>query len=555
MKPTENISSISIANGTKAPVETTVSKRQSVVEDLGIGEPSEANSRAAAENARNEAKELKAENNTLSSGVKTLVNVAAKLANKILKLEDEVKSGDLEKADTVKYEKEIRELQKEQKECQSEIKDSQKQIAVNNQAAQEAEKKAEDEDKKAEEAKKEAEIKAQAEKEEATEAVTAKENDTAEADTKSDAEATVEADAAQNAADAKETEETIEAGEAENLQEETAEENQETVLDTKEDIPILDETGISNPEEIGIVVENTGIPEIAEAEEEKTTPATEIENIIQEIVYEEADSYLDTAIETTPGTSDTNINADDLAQKIQTDEIVEAVQTYEEIGVAVDAETLVKASVTELDAIVETAIVQEVLKTATTGKKMGAIANITSKKEMQQNKEAADDFQANFITLQSYYNTNDIYNVAAEGFITLASEMYTNIAQGATYDTLKLNEASSTAVNLTATIQSDVANSTLTIKDTDGQYEETKMQAQNALDKAKDAVGEDKENTSLNDLETEFLTVTTNYRNATADSEKQETITNLLKIITRANTVENDPESKISTDERLMVTL
>lgn len=529
MTSAENISKISIANSTKSSGKAASSKKiDTAPEDLGLGIVEET-AKAAADAARNAAKELQAENKTIKSGIKALANAATKIANKLLKLEDKINE-----TDTTKYEQEVKQLQAQQKEYQNDIKDAQQQITVNNQAAQEAEEKAEIEDKKAEDAKKEAEEKAEIETKE-QETIIAKENK----------------ETADNDIQASETAEETELpadNETETVQEVEDETSREITEIEDENQGITDETEIEEP----FIPVDTILPPLTEETELPEEIITQPE--IEEIIQEETNTYYDNIVEETPVIGE-EFNANDLAQEIKAAEIVEAVQTYEEIGVAVDAETLVKATVTELDAIVETAVVQEVLKTTATGKKMGATANIKTKKEMKENKEAVDDFQANFITLQSYYNANDVYNVAAEGFITLANEMYTNLTQGATYDTSKLNEASSTAVNLTSTIQSDVANGTFAIQDTDGQYEEIKNEATDALCRAQDAVGKNNENKSLNELEAEFLTVTSNYRNATADSEKQDTITKLSEIIAKAGTIEENPESKINMDERLVVTL
>ena len=72
----------------------------------------------------------------------------------------------------------------------------------------------------------------------------------------------------------------------------------------------------------------------------------------------------------------------------------------------------------QLDSVVESAIVQDVIKSTST-KVMGSAVNISSKKEMQENSEATSDFIDSTDALNSYYNANDVNDFEVKSILKL----------------------------------------------------------------------------------------------------------------------------------------
>ena len=233
-------------------------------------------------------------------------------------------------------------------------------------------------------------------------------------------------------------------------------------------------------------------------------------------------------------------------------EILQVVNDYQDMGVEIDAPTLMSAPANSLDAIVESAITQNVMKTAGTGKIIGNLKGFTSKKDAEDNASAIKDFQAEYASLEGYYRANDIKDLEVDSYLDINGKMYTDLSQGTVYNTNDITNAENEAVSLLSSLKTKVASGTNDNLSFDTRFEDSKNKADSSITKTEAAIGE---NEDIEECRVEFLTFTKNYRNTKNDGEKEQIIADMSKLSARAQEIERNPESNFFTDERLLVAL
>ncbi len=223
----------------------------------------------------------------------------------------------------------------------------------------------------------------------------------------------------------------------------------------------------------------------------------------------------------------------------------EAVMTYQDMGIDIDYGTIVNASAIELDAIVETARTQEIMKTAGSGKVVGNIATFTNKKDIENNSKATDQFIADYDALNSYYNANDADDFEVKSFLTLSGSMVTNINQGYVYDTSELEQGSADASTLLSTLKTKISVNDGSNNDSGIQFTQEKNKTEGILHDTQTTLGEKADdNNKLAECETEFLNLTTGYNNADSDSEQTSYIKLMKELGKKGERIQNNPESQ-----------
>ncbi len=227
-------------------------------------------------------------------------------------------------------------------------------------------------------------------------------------------------------------------------------------------------------------------------------------------------------------------------------EILEAVATYEEIGIDINIVDLAEMSMTDLDAVVEQAIVQDVIKSTST-KIMGNIKGITSKKDKEALTKTQKEFTTSANILDSYYRANGdkVSDKEVESQVELNNNMISNINQGGVYDTSKLEQVNNKTLSLLTSYQTKVNSSIGIAQDTDTQFLQEKTKTEDILKETETTLGDNaQDNNNYSDSMVEFLNLTTNFNNAETDSEKI-SYTKLMKELgEKAQRVQDDPDSK-----------
>jgi len=222
-------------------------------------------------------------------------------------------------------------------------------------------------------------------------------------------------------------------------------------------------------------------------------------------------------------------------------QIIEAVASYQDIGLGIDYQTLSSMSINDLDGIVESAIVQNVLRTTST-RMIGGAQNITSRKDMQANSDAVNDFISDYAALNSYYQANDVDDLEAQAFLALSGNVISNINQGYVYDTTKLQEMSSSAGILLSTLKTKASSSEGTGINMSAQFQDSSAKTEDAINMAEAAIGPDADNSRVDDLRVEFLSLTETFENAEADSDMMSALRGMELLYTRAQNVSENPE-------------
>lgn len=227
-------------------------------------------------------------------------------------------------------------------------------------------------------------------------------------------------------------------------------------------------------------------------------------------------------------------------------EILEAVATYEEIGIDINIVDLAEMSMTDLDAVVEQAIVQDVIKSTST-KIMGNIKGITSKKDKEALTKTQKEFTTSANILDSYYRANGdkVSDKEVESQVELNNNMISNINQGGVYDTSKLEQVNNKTLSLLTSYQTKVNSSIGIAQDTDTQFLQEKTKTEDILKETETTLGDNaQDNNNYSDSMVEFLNLTTNFNNAETDSEKISCTKLMEELGEKLQRVQDDPDSK-----------
>ncbi len=228
---------------------------------------------------------------------------------------------------------------------------------------------------------------------------------------------------------------------------------------------------------------------------------------------------------------------------------IEALVTYEDLGfgLGLDVETFQELTADKLDEVIETAIVQDVIKTTST-KVIGKGAIITSKKDMQKNSKAVDNFISTYSALNSYYQANDVENLEVSSFLKLSGEKLNGISNGYTIGTDELNEMTNNAGAMMTTLRTAVSLDEAVGKSANIQFQENKHKTEDAINNAEHKLGENNDESTVDEFRTEFLNLTSKFNNSDADSAKQVSIKAMEALYQRAlradDGVNKDPYRK-----------
>ncbi len=225
-------------------------------------------------------------------------------------------------------------------------------------------------------------------------------------------------------------------------------------------------------------------------------------------------------------------------------DIVEALTSYAEMGLNIDAQMLETTSVVQLDEMIETAMVQDTIK-ATSTKVVGKGAIITSKKEMQKNAESVDDFIDTFSALNNYYQANDVENLEVKAFLNLSNDKINKINNGYVYGTSELQEMTNNAGAMMTTLRTAISLDEAAGESASIQFEDNKHKADDAINNAESKLGENEDTSSIDEFRAEFLNLTSKFNNSESDSAKQVSIKAMETLYQRAlnadNGVDKDP--------------
>lgn len=225
-------------------------------------------------------------------------------------------------------------------------------------------------------------------------------------------------------------------------------------------------------------------------------------------------------------------------------EILEAVATYEEIGIDINIVDLAEMSMTDLDAVVEQAIVQDVIKSTST-KVIGNTKGISNKKDMEALTDAQNEFITSDNALSGYYNANNVSDLEVQSYLKLSNNIKSNIGQGYVYDITKLQDMSNKAQTLLTSYQTKVNSSKGVAQDTDTQFLQERTKTEDILKETETALGNDaQDNDNYSDCMMEFLNLTTSYNNSETDSEKISCTKLMEELGEKLQRVQDDPDSK-----------
>ena len=237
----------------------------------------------------------------------------------------------------------------------------------------------------------------------------------------------------------------------------------------------------------------------------------------------------------------TGISKEEAIQRV---EFFETIANYEEIGVSINVADLANMTAAQLDSVVESAIVQDVIKSTST-KVMGSAVNISSKKEMQENSEATSDFIDSTDALNSYYNANDVNDFEVKAFLSLGGTMKSNISQGYVYDTSSLQQMSSNAQVLLTSLKTSVNSNENLNRSSDTLFIQEKSKTSDILDEAEKTLGNESADTDkLSECKVEFLNLTSGYNNADSDSEQASYIKLMQDLGEKGKRIKENPDSQ-----------
>ena len=254
-----------------------------------------------------------------------------------------------------------------------------------------------------------------------------------------------------------------------------------------------------------------------------------------------------------PAYEDVGFTPEEARQRTQ---IIEALATYNDIGLGISFDEIFSggASILDISSAVDSAITQNVMKTAGTGKIIGNLKGFTSKKDMDDNASAIKNFQAEYASLDSYYRANDIKDLEVDSYLDISGRMYTDLSQGAVYNTTDITEAGNEAASLMSSLKTKVASGAGANLSFNARFENSKNKTDSVISRAENALGKG-QNEDIEECRVDFLTFTSNFRNAKTDGEKEQIITDMIELSARAQEIERNPENNFFTDERLLVTL
>lgn len=232
---------------------------------------------------------------------------------------------------------------------------------------------------------------------------------------------------------------------------------------------------------------------------------------------------------------------EEAAQKM---EVIEAIATYEEIGITFDVSELATMTAAELNSVTESAIIQEVIKSTST-KVIGGAKAITSKKEMDAQADARDNFIASNNALNGYYNANDVNDFEVQAFLKLSDNMVSNINQGYVYDTSALQQMSSNADALLSTLMTKVSTTEGVGSSEEAQFMQEKTRTEDILgDVEKSLENNADSNDKFSDCKVEFLNLTSGFNNAESDSEKISYIRLMKELGEKGERIQDNPDSQ-----------
>lgn len=238
----------------------------------------------------------------------------------------------------------------------------------------------------------------------------------------------------------------------------------------------------------------------------------------------------------------------------QRTQIIEALATYNDIGLGISFDEIFNGggSLLDISSVVDSAITQNVMKTAGTGKIVGNLKGFTSKKDMDDNASAIKDFQSEYSSLDSYYRANDIKDLEVDSYLDIAGRMYTDLSQGAVYNTTDIAEAGNEAASLMSSLKVKVSSGAGADLSFNARFENSKNKTDSIISRAENSLGIG-QNEDIEECRVDFLTFTSNFRNAKTDGEKEQIISDMAELSARAQEIEKNPESNFFTDERLLV--
>jgi len=261
-------------------------------------------------------------------------------------------------------------------------------------------------------------------------------------------------------------------------------------------------------------------------------------------------NYINSASQSEDGECDNTILVDMYVSEGLTEEeafreieIFETLANYEEMGLALDFADINNMTAVDLDSIVESAIVQDVIKTTST--KVMSTTAFTSKKDVEANSEATDEFLSSVSALNSYYSANDVNDFEVMAFLSLSGTMQSNINQGYVYGTSDLQQMSSSAQSLLSELKTKVTAGDSASNNAEAQFIEESGKTSDTLEEIENKLGDKAaDNDKLAECKIEFLNLTSNYNNAETDSEQASYIKLMQELGEKAERLEEDPESK-----------
>lgn len=213
-------------------------------------------------------------------------------------------------------------------------------------------------------------------------------------------------------------------------------------------------------------------------------------------------------------------------------DMIQAIASYAEMGLNFDPMMLQNASVLQLDAMVETAMVQDVMRS--TGKIIGSATNFTSKKDMQQYSETVDNFISTISTLDSYNKNENVNDLEVNSFLKLSNDKMSKISQGYVYSTSELEKMIGDADTMMTTLKTKASVNEAAGKSANTRFDESKNKTEGAIDDAEGQLGENDDDSKIREFRTEFLNLTRQYDNSDSDSAKQISIKAMENLYQRA---------------------
>jgi len=210
-------------------------------------------------------------------------------------------------------------------------------------------------------------------------------------------------------------------------------------------------------------------------------------------------------------------------------DLIGAVAEYANLGLDIDIDVLKNASTTDLDAMVETALVQDVIKSTST-KVIGTTATFTSKKDMQKYSDSVGSFIDAYSALNSYYQSNNVDNLEANAFLSLCNDRVSKMNNGYVYSTSEVQKLTNAANSMMTTLMTTVSLEEATGKSSDTRFAEAKAKTDDLISGSE----AEQSDGSVKDFRTEFLSLTSSYSTSDSDSEKLAAIKAMENLYQRA---------------------